>query len=100
MAPRAREVASPSRCRLIRPVLLLLAVLASPWLRADSDPAADARLAFRTFTDRDGLPQNSIMAVARDIAGRLWVGTQDGAAFYDGRRWTAVNMPGESGSNY
>jgi signal transduction histidine kinase/ligand-binding sensor domain-containing protein len=38
------------------------------------------------------------MAFAPD--GRLWVGTQDGAAWYDGRDWTTLDMPGREISNY
>ncbi len=38
------------------------------------------------------------MAFASD--GRLWVGTQDGAAWYDGRDWTTLDMPNRDISNY
>jgi ligand-binding sensor domain-containing protein len=31
--------------------------------------------------------------MAVDQKNYLWVGTQDGAAFYNGRKWTVVNMP-------
>ena len=44
-----------------------------------------ARPALRTYTDADGLPENTIMAITVDDRGYLWVGTQDGAAFYNGR---------------
>src|SRR5687767_5289003 len=66
----------------------------------DVDPAGAGRLAFRHFTDRDGLPQNAIQAMAFDQRGYLWVGTQDGAAYYDGRAWTVVNMPNRTVSNF
>ncbi|MBI4851829.1 MAG: GAF domain-containing protein [Acidobacteria bacterium] len=56
-------------------------------------------LAFHSFTDKDGLPQNSAMAITFDQKGYLWVGTQDGAAFYNGRKWTTVNMPSPKISN-
>lgn len=64
------------------------------------DPADAGRLAFSHFTDRDGLPQNAIQAMAFDRNGYLWVGTQDGAAFYNGRVWTVVNMPNRTVSNF
>lgn len=54
---------------------------------------------FRAFTDKDGLPQNSAMAIAFDKNGYLWVGTQDGATFYNGYKWTIVNMPNRRDSN-
>ena len=58
------------------------------------------RPVFYNYTDRDGLPQNSIMALAVDRKGYLWAGTQDGAAYYNGRTWTLVNMPNRTVSNY
>src|SRR5882672_11240000 len=50
----------------------------------DVDPARSGRVAFTHFTDRNGLPQNAIQAIAFDRRGYLWVGTQDGAAYYNG----------------
>ncbi|HLJ87502.1 MAG TPA: two-component regulator propeller domain-containing protein, partial [Candidatus Angelobacter sp.] len=35
---------------------------------------------FRTFTPGDGLPSNSVAALAQDTRGRLWVGTAAGLA--------------------
>ncbi|MCS7079384.1 MAG: ATP-binding protein [Chloracidobacterium sp.] len=58
-----------------------------------------AQPATRSYTDQDGLPQNSIQALARDQQGRLWAATQDGAAYFDGRSWTAVPLPRALGSN-
>lgn len=55
---------------------------------------------FRSFTDRDGLPQNTVTSLAFDARGYLWVGTQDGAAFYNDRTWTVVNLPTRNLSNY
>src|SRR5262249_50831978 len=67
---------------------------------AVEDPARLGRPALRVFTDRDGLPQNAIVALALDRTGHLWAGTQDGAAYYNGRVWTAVNMPDRAASNW
>lgn len=40
------------------------------------------------IVDRDkGLPQNSVQAIVQDRAGFIWLGTQDGVARYDGRRF-------------
>ncbi len=64
------------------------------------DPASSGRIAFSHFTDRDGLPQNAIQAMAFDKKGYLWVGSQDGAAYYNGRVWTVVNMPNRTISNF
>ncbi len=54
--------------------------------------------AFRTFsktTDR-GLPQSSIVALAQDNDGLMWIGTLDGAATFDGR--TITPMPQVAGA--
>ncbi|MBI4749381.1 MAG: hypothetical protein HY774_12890 [Acidobacteria bacterium] len=65
-----------------------------------SDLATLGRPFFRTYTDRDGLPQNTIQALAIDPRGYLWIGTQDGAAYYNGRQWTTVRLPKEAVSNF
>lgn len=49
--------------------------------------------AFRNFTSADGLPQNSILALAQDDAGRVYAGTGQGLARYDGLRWSTVELP-------
>jgi signal transduction histidine kinase/ligand-binding sensor domain-containing protein len=54
----------------------------------------------RLYTERDGLPQGTIHAIAIDRDGFLWVGTQDGAARFNGREWTPLDMPGKSVSNF
>jgi ligand-binding sensor domain-containing protein len=60
-------------------------------------PATDIALrgkpALRVFTDKDGLPQNTVAAQAFDADGRLWVGTQEGLAFYDGHSFQRVPFP-------
>lgn len=55
---------------------------------------------FRVQGVREGLPHSTIMAITLDRVGQLWVGTQDGAASYDGQQWTVVNMPDREVSNY
>ena len=47
----------------------------------------------QVYTDRDGLPQNSIEAMGFDARGYLWVATQDGAARFNGRAWVTEEMP-------
>jgi signal transduction histidine kinase/ligand-binding sensor domain-containing protein/DNA-binding response OmpR family regulator len=39
---------------------------------------------FTHYTSKDGLPQNSILAIAQDEKGFLWMGTDDGLARFDG----------------
>jgi len=59
-----------------------------------------AHPAVRAFSDREGLPQNTVHSIARDAIGYLWVGTQDGAARWNGREWLTVDMPDREVSNY
>ncbi len=56
--------------------------------------------AARIFSEKDGLPQNTITAIAQDADGYLWVGTVSGPAYYDGRRWIAVSLPNRDASTF
>jgi len=49
--------------------------------------------AFRRFTSHDGLPQNTIYALAQDRAGFIYAGTEEGLARYDGHRWQRLPYP-------
>lgn len=84
-------------------VLLLLVVLANIALFAQN-PAGEisefGRPFLRKFTDDSGLPINSVMTLKRDNRGFIWAGTQDGIAFFNGHRWTSVNLPNRNVSNY
>lgn len=66
---------------------------------APFDIALHGRPSTRTFTNKDGLPQNAISTIVTDRNGMLWIGTKDGAASYDGRSWQILNMPPEIGQN-
>jgi len=44
-----------------------------------------------TWQAEDGLPQNSVTALAQTHDGYLWVGTQDGLARFDGVRFVVVH---------
>lgn len=67
---------------------------------SEIDPADAGRLGVRVFTDKDGLPEGTIQAIAEDQRGYLWVGTQDGAAYYNGRKWNSVELPTSRLSNW
>ena len=50
---------------------------------------------FVNFTTDDGLPDNSILNMARDSRGNIWFSTDTGFARYDGKRmdkWTGAQM--------
>ncbi len=79
---------------------LLMATLAAGALATASDPFPLGRLPLRVFNDRDGLPQNSVEAMALDAQGYLWIGTQDGAARWDGQKWLLLPMPRRNLGNW
>jgi diguanylate cyclase (GGDEF)-like protein len=69
-------------------------------IMTSTDAAERAALAFRVFTDAEGLPHNTVHAIRLDRSGLLWIATQDGAACYDGRSWRVVDMPQPARSNF
>ncbi len=48
----------------------------------------------RVWQTDDGLPQNSVFALAQSRDGYLWVGTREGLARFDGVHFTVVDEPG------
>lgn len=95
--PKGKAPPAPARPR--RPqgaatvLSLLLAVSArlfpatSPALKAEYD-----RWVRRVWTTRDGLPQDTVYALAQAADGCLWVGSEGGAARFDGAAFTAFRM--------
>lgn len=47
-----------------------------------------------------GLPSGIVYSFAQDARGRLWAGTVDGAAYFNGRVWVPVRMPAGAVSQY
>ncbi|MDE3032492.1 MAG: hypothetical protein KGI56_02405, partial [Acidobacteriota bacterium] len=78
-------------------VLLLLGAvtLQGMALRPGSPPVS-----VRLYGEREGLPNLTIHDVTQGPDGRLWVGTQDGAACFDGKVWTAWHLPFQGGSDW
>lgn len=58
------------------------------------------RPVFRTFSYRDGLSKDTLTKLRLDRHGYLWVGSWNGAAFYDGHKWTSLDMPFKERSNF
>ena len=66
--------------------LLLLGAAQSALALDPSVPVNQYRS--RTWTQRDGLPQNSAVAITQDAKGYLWVATFGGLARFNGRQFT------------
>ncbi|MCB0445079.1 MAG: response regulator [Gelidibacter sp.] len=49
------------------------------------------QFAFKTLSINDGLSQNSVISIAQDSIGYLWLATQDGLNKYDGKTVTHYN---------
>jgi diguanylate cyclase (GGDEF)-like protein len=72
-----------------RTSVLILVTLALPAPVAALDPAkAITQFIHTVWQARDGLPQNTITAIAQTPDGYLWLGTREGLARFDGVRFT------------
>ncbi|MBO6095738.1 MAG: hypothetical protein J6W94_04080 [Bacteroidales bacterium] len=49
---------------------------------------------FVNYGSREGLPSNSVYAIAQDAGGALWVGTRGGLCRFDGARFRVWKEPG------
>ncbi len=63
---------------------------------ATASPVTDstnvtASYSVRTWQTDEGLPQNSVQAIAQTADGYLWVGTREGLARFDGVRFVALD---------
>lgn len=58
------------------------------------------RAVFRTFSYREGLSKDRLTRLRLDRHGYIWVASWSGAAFYDGNKWTALDMPFKERSNF
>jgi PAS domain S-box-containing protein len=73
-------------------VLAALALMAGP-LAAQSVVTTRDALAFQSFDKRGGLLPSTVYSVARDRDGLMWIGSEEGAAFFTGHRWQRVVTP-------
>lgn len=54
---------------------------------------------FKSFTERDGLPDASVMNILKDKNGKYWVGTSGGLAILNDNKISKVIVPGNYASN-
>ncbi len=79
--------------------ILLLALLTAGI--ASAQEAFDlARPALRLYGMESGLPSGVVYCFTKDARGRLWAGTVDGAAHFNGHVWIPLRLPEGGGSQY
>ncbi|OQA38083.1 MAG: Alkaline phosphatase synthesis sensor protein PhoR [Acidobacteria bacterium ADurb.Bin340] len=81
-------------------LLLTLLVLGFAGLVSGGDPWTSLRPPLQIQGLAQGLPNSTVYALRLDRSGRLWVGTQDGVARYDGRSWIRVPLPDSATTNF
>lgn len=76
--------------------------IACLWLLAVMPCAAQHRVLYRArhFTTADGLPSNTIYAMAQDRYGFLWMGGTNGLSRFDGYRFVSMNRFGDARQAY
>jgi len=77
--------------RHVLPLALLLALGVCPSQAQPADVPLVGAL-HRQWTQDEGLPQGSAMALAQGADGHLFVGTHEGLARFDGRTWTVLDQ--------
>ncbi|MGH9651945.1 MAG: sensor histidine kinase [Bryobacteraceae bacterium] len=78
----------------LKPVfrLVLAGLLLSLGMRASLPPGIPFdKLLHQSWQTAQGLPQNSVLAIAQTPDGYLWLGTEEGLARFDGVRFTVFN---------
>ncbi len=71
--------------------LFLVACLLMISLRASAQEDIRSGYLIQHYTDENGLPQNSVKAVARDKNGFVWLSTEAGLVRFDGHRFLTFN---------
>ena len=75
-------------CLPYRFLILLLAVLLfGSHVVVASDDLIKTEYSYRKYTVHDGLPETNCLSIYQDSKGYIWVGTTNGFAQYDGRRF-------------
>jgi len=63
-------------------------------------PAAADTVPYHQFGAADGLPSETVTALAQAPNGLLWVGTESGLVVYDGHEMQRVRLPDSIGTTY
>ncbi len=80
------------RCATRSIVFVCLLSGSAPGQQVGLDPSRDlSQYAHRVWSKREGLPQNSVSAIAQTPDGYLWFGTMEGLARFDGSGFSTLN---------
>jgi signal transduction histidine kinase/ligand-binding sensor domain-containing protein len=72
--------------------VLFFIALRLPAAMPEPQPQEEAPFVFRTWKTEDGLPNNSVTAIAQTPDGFLWLGTYNGLARFDGVNFHALGL--------
>ena len=79
----------------MRPIVFSIVAAVFSAASAAAQPVSGTRAFGRyqqvNWQERDGLPQNTVLAVTTTRDGYVWVGTYEGAVRFDGVRFTLFN---------
>ena len=75
-------------CRIIGSLVIFWFTISSPFLANGQESVHEKPFSFNALTINDGLSQNSVISIAQDSIGHLWLATQDGLNKYNGRSFT------------
>jgi len=70
------------------------------WLATDLGAVAVHDGHTRLFSQKDGLPNNTVFCLAEDDKARIWMGTSNGLACFDEGHFTSIELGHDFGSNY
>ncbi|PZX52110.1 signal transduction histidine kinase [Algoriphagus ratkowskyi] len=90
-------------CRKFLPLIFLLVLKAFFLCPTESyarqNDSISVNYKFSHFSSKNGLPQNSVLAIFQDEKGYLWMGTDNGLAKFDGFQFqTFLHNPSDSNS--
>jgi ligand-binding sensor domain-containing protein/signal transduction histidine kinase len=81
----------------IKKVLSAFSLLLTAYLPLALDPSRMPwHYARSQWQDRDGLPQNTVQAIAQTADGYVWLGTEGGLVRYNGREFVSFSMETEA----
>jgi PAS domain S-box-containing protein len=64
-----------------------------------NNSAQAQRYNFTAYTIANGLPSNQVNAIHQDQSGKLWIGTQNGACWFDGKTFYRFEQNNPASSN-